>query len=388
MKKFIIKKFVKNPQNVKEPVTRSSYGTVAGAVGISSNLVLCIFKICAGLILNSIAILADGVNNLSDAAASLVTLFGFKLSAKRPDKDHPYGHGRTEYLTGLVVSVMILAIGCTLLYSSIIKTIHPEPLEYSVISIIVLVFSILIKLWQMSFYIYVGKLIDSKALIATGADSRNDVISTSAVLISVIIGWFTSLNTDGPVGILVALFIIWSGIGLVKDTVSPILGKAPEAEMLDELTREIQSADGVLDIHDLIIHDYGPGRLFASAHVEVDGSRDIFEVHDSVDNIENKIRNEMGILMTIHMDPVNPGDPATEEVKSILEKALPLAEGVENFHDVRLIPGPTHVNVVFDAVIGHDCKLSDDDIVTVFSNALSEKDERYRAVVNLDRTYV
>lgn len=388
MKKFIIGKFVKNPENVKDPATRASYGTVAGSVGIVSNFILCLLKISTGLIFNSIALLADGVNNLSDAAVSLITLFGFKLSAKRPDKDHPYGHGRSEYLTGLIVSVMILAIGCALFYSSLMKTIHPEPLEYSMVSITVLVISILIKLWQMSFYVDVGKLIDSDALTATSADSRNDVISTAAVLLSTITGRFSALNTDGPVGILVALFIIWSGIGLIKDTVTPIIGKAPEPGMVEELSRELRNADGVLGIHDLMIHDYGPGRLIASVHVEVDGNRNFFEVHDSVDNLENKIRENMGILMTIHMDPVSPGDPVIEELKAILEEALPNADGVEGFHDVRVIPGPTHVNVVFDVTVGHDCKLSDDEVIAVFSDALREKDERYRAVISLDRTYI
>ncbi|MCQ2552815.1 MAG: cation diffusion facilitator family transporter, partial [Clostridia bacterium] len=266
MKQFIIKHFVKNPDDLKDPETRQSYGSVAGGVGIVSNLILCIFKIGAGLIFSSIAILADGINNLADASGSLITLVGFKLAGKKPDKDHPYGHGRTEYLAGLVVSVMVLAIGLSLFKTSVEKTIHPEPLEFSILTIVILVLAICIKLWQTSFNVSVGKLIDSDALLATGADSRNDVISTSAVLLSVIIGKFAGINVDGPVGIIVALFIIWSGIGLIKETVAPILGLAPDEELVENIIATVIKDDFVLGVHDVIVHDYGPGRLFASLH--------------------------------------------------------------------------------------------------------------------------
>jgi len=387
MKKFIIKRFVKNPDDTKSPETRESYGSVAGIVGIISNLILCVFKIGCGLIFSSIAILADGINNLADASGSLITLIGFKLAGKKPDKDHPYGHGRTEYLAGLVVSVMVLVIGISLLKTSIEKTIHPEELEFSILTIIVLVVAIAIKLWQTSFNMSIGKIIDSDALLATGADSRNDVISTSAVLLSVIIAKFTGINLDGPVGIIVAGFIIWSGIGLVKETVAPILGQAPDPELVKNIADLLETEPRVLGIHDLIVHDYGPGRLFASVHAEVDGFDDVFEIHDFIDNLEFKCMDEIGVMLTIHMDPVDPKDPVVAMAKEFISEIAHKTEGVYNFHDVRVVSGPTHTNVVFDIVVEYDCPYSDEELRKIFEDGLKAHGEKYIAVVQIDHRY-
>jgi len=387
MRDFIIKKFVKNSEDVKNPKVRESYGAVAGAVGIVSNLVLCIFKIATGLIFGSIAILADGINNLADASASFITLIGFKLASKKANKDHPYGHGRTEYLTGLVISVMVLAIGISLLKGSIEKTLHPETLEYSALTILVLIVAISIKLWQTSFNMGIGKIINSEALLATGADSRNDVISTSAVLLSVVIGKFTGFNLDGPVGIIVAAFIIWSGIGLVKETIAPILGQAPDEELVKEIERIVMEDDYSLGIHDLIVHDYGPGRLFASLHVEVDGHNDIFEIHDRIDNIEFRVNKELGVLLTIHMDPVNPKDPVIARAKGYLDKITREIPGVWNYHDLRAVSGPTHTNIVFDVVVDYECEYSDEKIKKLISESLKECDSKFIAVINVDHRY-
>ncbi len=387
MKNFIIKKFVKNSEDTKNPKVRENYGSVAGIVGIISNIILCIFKIGAGVIFNSIAILSDGINNLADASGSLITLIGFKLAGRKADKQHPYGHGRTEYLTGLVVSVMVLVIGVSLLRTSIEKTINPEPLEFSILTIVVLVVAIAIKLWQTSFNVSIGNIIDSESLRATAADSRNDVISTSAVLLSVIIGKFANINLDGPVGIIVALFIIWSGIGLIKETIAPILGQAPDAELVKSIEDIILSDEYSLGLHDLIIHDYGPGRLFASLHIEVDGEKDIFEIHDRIDNLEYKVYQELGILLTIHMDPVDTKDPVVYRAKEYLEEIVRDIEGVSNFHDVRAVSGPTHTNIVFDIVKEFDCKYSDDELQEMFQARMKEYDSKFITVMNIDHKY-
>lgn len=387
MKKFIIKHFVKNPDDVKSAVTRQSYGSVAGVVGIISNLILCIFKIGAGIIFSSIAILADGINNLADASGSLITLLGFKLAGMKPDKDHPYGHGRYEYLSGLVVSVMVLAIGFSLLRTSIEKTIHPEPLEFSILTIVVLIVAILIKLWQTSFNVSIGKIIDSESLLATAADSRNDVISTSAVLLSVIVGKFAGINIDGPVGIIVALFIIWSGVGLVKETIQPILGQAPDEELVDQLQVMVIKDEYVLGVHDLIVHDYGPGRIFASLHAEVDGSRDIYEIHDAIDNLEFKAMEELGVLLVIHMDPVDPKDPVVFRAKEYIEEICRTTEGVVSFHDVRAVSGPTHTNIVFDIVVEFSCKYSDKELQDRFKEKLAKYDPKFFAVMTIDKKF-
>lgn len=387
MKQFIIKHFVKNPDDLKDPDTRQSYGSVAGGVGIVSNLILCIFKIGAGLIFSSIAILADGINNLADASGSLITLVGFKLAGRKPDKDHPYGHGRTEYLAGLIVSVMVLAIGLSLFKTSVEKTIHPEPLEFSILTIVILVLAICIKLWQTSFNVSVGKLIDSDALLATGADSRNDVISTSAVLLSVIIGKFAGINVDGPVGIIVALFIIWSGIGLIKETIAPILGQAPDEELVANIITTVVKDDFVLGVHDVIVHDYGPGRLFASLHAEVDGSRDIYEIHDAIDNLEFKVMDEYNVLLVIHMDPVDTKDPFVFRAKEYIDEIIRDIDGVESFHDVRAVSGPTHTNIVFDIVVEYSCKYKDEELKEMISAKLKKFDPTFNAVMNIDHKF-
>lgn len=388
MDNWIIKKFVNNYEDTKNPEVRERYGSVAGAVGIISNIIICSFKIAVGILFGSIAILADGINNLSDASASLITMLGFKLASKKPDKDHPYGHGRTEYLTGLAISIMIIVIGYQLLKSSIQKTISPEPIDFSWLSVIVLVVSILVKLWQAGFNKKVGRAINSDALMATAADSRNDVISTSAVLISTLLGGLFNINVDGPMGILVAGFILFSGISLVKETIAPILGQPPDKDIVKSMAEIILADKDILGIHDLMVHDYGPGRLFASVHVEVDGSEDIFIVHDRIDNIEKQVMDELGILLTIHMDPVVVGNPLVEEVKGQLENIASSVDGIINLHDVRVVEGPTHTNIVFDVVRTDHCKLSNSEVKEIFSNKLKEINPKYIAVMTIDNYYL
>ena len=318
MNDFFFRKLIKNHEDVRDPQVRDQYGKVAGIVGILSNTLLCIMKIIVGLVSGSIAIVADAVNNLADAASSLITLIGFKLASMPEDKEHPYGHARIEYLAGLLVSVIIIIAGFELAKSSVSKIISPSPTEFSAAVVIVLLLAIVIKVWQARFNISAGKKIDSLTLIATGADSRNDVIATGAVLLSLLVGHFAHLQIDGITGLLVALFIIWSGISLVRETVSPLLGEAPDPALVKDIEQMASSYDGVLGIHDLVVHNYGPGKIFASLHIEVDGSVDVMVSHDLIDNIERDIAQKLKINITVHMDPIDLADPNREPLKHLI----------------------------------------------------------------------
>lgn len=387
MKNFLIRHFVADYENTKDTKVREGYGKLAGVVGIISNLTLCGFKIGTGLVFNSIAIVADGINNLSDASGSLVTLIGFRLSGKKADAEHPYGHGRIEYLTGLMISVMILVIGIQLLRSSIEKTMNPEPVVFSWITVVVLVTAIIVKFWQTRFNMSVGKTIDSAALKATGTDSRNDVLATTAVLLAIAMEKLCGYPLDGPVGILVALFILYSGWTLINETVSPLLGKAPDPETAHALKERIEAHKGVIATHDLILHDYGPGRVFGSVHVEVDASVDIQESHDMVDNIEREVYKYMGVLLTIHMDPMDLSDPLTLKVRQQLEEISTQMEEIREIHDVRVVSGITHHNVIFDVMIFRSCKETEASLRERITQELQAYDPMYQTVITIDRSY-
>lgn len=387
MGNLIFKLFIKDRDNTSDPRVREQYGKLAGAIGIISNLLLCIMKISIGIFSKSIAIIADGINNLADASSSIITLIGFKLAAAPEDEEHPYGHARIEYLAGLFVSIFIIVIGLQLLKSSILKIMTPEPMMFSYTTIIILIAAILIKLWQSAFNVTVGKKIKSVALMATAADSRNDVISTTAVLISVLVGRFTGVNIDGYMGCLVALFIIWSGIQLVRETSSPLLGEAPDQELIDDILELVSNAPGVLGIHDLMVHNYGPGKVFASVHVEVDADGDLMESHDMIDNIEKTVRDTLKIHFVIHMDPVRVNDPLVNKMRGVISKALSPIEGIDNIHDFRIVPGPTHTNIIFDAVITPSCPFSEKEIVKLATDAARSVDEHYFVAITFDKAY-
>ncbi len=388
MHDWIFRKLISDYEDVKNPAVRDQYGRVAGVVGILSNTLLCVMKILVGLLSGSIAIVADAVNNLADASSSLITLIGFKLAAMPEDKEHPYGHARIEYLAGLLVSVIIIVVGLELGKSSVAKILNPTPTEFNLTVVLVLLLAIGIKIWQACFNERAGKKINSLTLIATGADSRNDVIATSAVLLSLLIGHFFDLQIDGYMGVLVALFIVWSGIGLVRETVSPLLGEAPDPALVREIEETAMQHDGVLGIHDLVVHNYGPGKIFASMHVEVDAAVDITTSHDMVDNIEHEISKKLHISCTVHMDPINLSDPNRAPLKQILGKAIAGLDGVINFHDLRLVSGPTHTNVVFDVAVSPDCKLNGEEITKTLSAAVSAYNPDFRTVIEFDRAYV
>lgn len=388
MNEILFKTFIKNHDDVKKPAVRDAYGKLAGVVGIMSNALLCVMKIAIGLISGSIAIIADGVNNLADGGSSVITLLGFKLASMPEDEDHPYGHARYEYLSGLVVSFIIILVGFELLKSSIDKILNPTPLEFSWTVVLVLVLAILIKIWQAVFNISAGKKIDSLTLMTTGADSRNDVISTTVVLVSLLIGHFAEVQLDGFMGMLVALFIMWSGISLVRETISPLLGEAPDSELVQEIESIAMSYDSVLGIHDLEVHNYGPGKIFASVHIEVDSAVDVMVSHDLVDNIEQRLRTDLNINITAHLDPVNVSDPNRAPLTELLRDAIAEVPEFLSFHDLRIVSGPTHTNVIFDVVVSHDCKMPESEILRFFNQKLSTYNDTFFAAINIDKSYI
>jgi len=388
MNNFLFKTFIKDWENVKDPKVRDSYGKLAGVVGIISNVILCIMKMLVGLISGSIAIIADAVNNLADASSSVITLIGFKLASMPEDDEHPYGHARIEYISGMVVSMIIILVGFELGKGSVDKILHPQPLEFSAAVVIVLLLAIAIKVWQAFFNISAGKRINSVALMATGADSRNDVISTSAVLISLIIGHLLDIQIDGWMGVVVALFIIWSGISLVKETISPLLGEAPDPELVIAIEDITMSYEGVIGIHDLVVHNYGPGKIFASIHIEVDAAVDVMVSHELVDDIEHRLQEDLNIFVTAHMDPVDLSNPDREPVSQIIADTIAPLEGVLNFHDLRMVSGPHRTNVVFDLVLAPESKVCKAAIEALLDQKVREYNPQYFCVIDYDINYL
>jgi len=387
--KLLIRLFIRDSQHPEKPAVRTAYGRMAGLVGIACNLLLFAGKLTAGFLAGSIAIMADALNNLSDASSNIVSLVGFQLGAKKPDNEHPFGHARYEYLAGLTVSVMILAIGLSLLKESVVKVLSPVTVTFSWLSVGVLCASILVKLWMNLFNKAIGEIIHSETLIATAADSRNDVVTTAAVLAATFLVRFTGLPIlDGLMGVGVAGFILWSGAGLIKDTLSPLLGKSPDPALVKHIEDKILSYPGVLGVHDLMVHDYGPGQQFASIHIEFPAESNILEAHDMVDNIERDFMAQEHILLTIHYDPVVTTDAAVGEMRSYLKARLKALEPVADLHDLRLVPGPTHTNVVFDLCLPADYKGDRAALVAALRAAAKEKDEKYNCVIQVEHSYV
>ena len=389
--KFIRKLLIKDYQDTQNPKVRFRYGLVAGIFGIISNALLCVFKLIVGIIGNSITIIADAINNLSDAGSSVVTLVGFKLSATPPDNDHPFGHARYEYITSLLVSVTVLFIGILLLKSSIEKCITPEAVSVSVYTYVVLGVAIAMKLVQMLIYLDFSKAINSGALKASAADSRNDVLATVAVLISTIVidvagdKISPKVSVDGIMGIAVSAFIIVSSILLIKESISPILGEKPPKELVDKITAKILSYDGVIGVHDLVVHSYGENHCFVVAHVEVPQDVEITKSHDVIDNIEHDFWNEMHVRITIHMDPVDTKNEKLAELKLRAQNALAnLDEGL-SLHDFRIVSGQTHTNMLFDVVIPYDSKLSLDDVKNAMKREFANDPIKYFFVIDVDR---
>ena len=384
----LVRLFIKDCDNVTDPAVRERYGILSGAVGIVLNLLLSAGKLFAGLMTGSISITADAFNNLSDAGSSVVTLVGFKLAGQKADDGHPFGHGRMEYLAGLLVSLMILLVGVELGRSSIGKILRPEAVDFSLVSTGILAASILVKLWMGQFNRGLGRKIGSAAMAATAADSLSDAVATAAVLAGTLVNRFAHVNIDGWVGLAVAVFILRSGWGAAKDTINPLLGESPDPELVKQLRELVLSHPQVVGMHDLIIHDYGPGRRLCSFHAEVPQDADILDAHDAIDHIEREIKEKFGIETTVHMDPIATAD---EKINQLRRQVADLARVVEpemTIHDFRVVRGPTHTNVIFDAVVPHKCRLTDEEVLQRLRRAVSALDPAYQAVIQIDRAYV
>ena len=383
---LLCRRFVKNHDNPTDPAVRLNYGRLAGITGIVCNLLLCGLKLLAGMLSGSLAMIADAFNNLSDAGSAIVTLIGFRLAGAPPDKDHPFGHGRMEYLSAMGVAVLIIIAGFELATSAIDKMLHPSATAFNPVAVAILAVSIAIKLWMALFHRRIGKLIRSDALMAAGTDSRNDVICTSVVLVCAVAARFTTLPLDGYVGMAVALFVIWSGFSVIRDTVSPLLGQAPDPELVENIQQTVLGYEGVVGIHDLIVHDYGPGRVIVSLHAEVPEDQPITKSHDVIDNIEMELMERYHILACIHLDPVDTDNPETLRLK---EQAIALMNGVDEgltLHDFRVVNGDTHTNLLFDLVVPHTCK-NPEEMARRMRDAVHNSDPHLYAVIKVEYSY-
>ena len=374
-------------QSGDEQAVRKAYGILCGAVGIGFNVLLFIGKFFAGTLAGSIAITADAFNNLSDAGSSFVTLLGFQMAGQKPDSEHPFGHGRIEYLSGLAVSMLILLMGVELAKSSLQKILHPEPVDSSPVVIAILCVSIAVKLYMFSYNRRLGRKLNSSAMEATSMDSLSDSAATLAVLIATLVGHFTGLMIDGWCGILVAAFILWSGFNAAKDTLDPLLGTPPTREFVTQIRDTVMAHKSILGIHDLIVHDYGPGRVMISVHAEVSASENVLELHDEIDNVEKELREKLGCEAVIHMDPIVTDDGITEETRQRVAALVHCIDDEINIHDFRMVVGPTHTNVIFDAVVPFKFRLTDAEVREKIEAAVRALDGNYYAVVNVERPY-
>ncbi len=388
MIKLLSKFFIKNNENYTDQNVRSAYGYLCGIVGIVINILLFGGKFLAGFLSGSVAVTADAFNNLSDAGSSIISLIGFRLASQKPDPHHPFGHGRFEYIASLIISMVIIMMGFELGKDSIGKIIVPEKVEYSWITFAVLIVSIFAKFYMFIYNRSIGKKIDSSTLRATATDSISDTISTFAVLVSAILTVKTGIMIDGWVGLAVAGFIMFAGISSAKETIDSLLGTPPDEEFCKKVEDIVLSHDGMIGIHDMIVHNYGPGRVFISLHAEVPSDGNFVDIHDTIDNIEHDIMRETGCLATIHMDPVDVRDELTAQMKAKVGEIISEIDEQITFHDFRMVSGPTHTNVIFDIVVPYNYKYSDEEIVEIIANKIHETDEGFFAVIDVDKDFV
>lgn len=389
MTDLIVKTFIKDYKNVTDSKVRMKYGILSGCVGIAVNVILCLLKFFVGSLTGSIAITADAVNNLSDAGSSAVTVFGFKMAGKPADRDHPFGHGRIEYITAMIVSFIILFMGIELAIQSVEKIRSPENVQFSLIGAVIIAVSILGKMWLAFFNKSLGRKINSPAMTAVVADSISDIAATSITLIALILSnFFPNLHVDGWLGIVVACFVLKAGLDIFRDTLSTLIGKSPSKELVEALKKKILSYDHVSGIHDLIVHSYGPGRDFATVHVEMPSDLNVMVGHNIIDDIENDVKKEMGIDLTIHYDPIEVNNERVTELKEITENVVRKVNPELSIHDFRIVDGPMHTNLIFDVVIPYGFKESPKEIISEISSQISEINSSYFTVIKAEHSFV
>ena len=381
------KLFIKNYKNTDDPEVRNQYGKVAGVFGIFTNIILGIIKLIIGIISNSVSIMADAANNIADTASSILTIIGFKLSSKKPDKEHPYGYARYEYVAGFVIAIMMLIMGLTFAKESIVKIFNPEELVINWITYLILVIAIIGKGIQMLVYLDFSKAINSNTLKANSVDTRNDIISTTAILISMIVMGIFKINLDGILGLVVSGFVIYSSIGMIKEVLEPIIGIVPTEEQVKEITEKLLKYDYVEGIHDLVIHNYGVHNDFVTVHVEIDSKMDIMKAHDMMDNIEKDFKDELGIALTIHMDPIVVGDPIIDKLQTKVVQAIHKLDQELKIHDFRVVQGITHTNILFDCIVPFEKEHTEESLKEYLMKEIISEKEIYYYVIQIDRPY-
>jgi len=388
MAQWLLRLFVKEYEQVDNPRVRSRYGSLAGIAGIFLNVCLFAAKLAAGILTSSISITADAFNNLSDAGSSTVTLVSFKMAEKPPDKEHPFGHGRVEYLAALLISLAILLVGVELLKSSVDKILHPEPVVFGWLSVGILAVSVLVKLWMAYFNRVLGKKIRSSAMLATSMDSLTDAVATTAVLVGIGAGQLFHIYLDPWLGILVALFILYTGFSTARDSLTPLLGQAPEAAFVLDIQQTVLAHPEIIGIHDLIVHDYGPGRRIISLHAEVSARSDMLAIHDVIDRIELELRGKFGCDTTIHMDPVALDDEETQALRRRVEELVRGIDPAVTIHDFRMVRGATHTNLIFDVLVPHRFHMDKKELASRIRAAVQEIDSRYFAVIRVEQSFL
>lgn len=388
MTDFLVERFIKNSDSVNDPGVRASYGMLSGIVGIICNLILFLLKFMAGILTGAVSVSADAFNNLSDAGSSIITFIGFKMAGKPADTSHPYGHGRIEYISGLIVAMIIVVMAVELLEQSVDRIINPKALNTDTAAIMILAASILVKLWICMFNRGLGKKITSAAILATAADSLSDCISTSVVLISLLVSKLWEINIDGYAGVIVAVFVFMAGIDAAKDTLQPLLGQPPEKSFVEALEKMVMEDANIIGVHDLVVHNYGPGRLFASIHAEVPYNVDVLKAHDVIDLAEQKVKEQLGCEISIHMDPVVTDDEQINELKAMTLRIIEEINPVLKMHDFRVTKGPYIINLIFDVVAPYDFELTDDNLKNKISQEISAQNKMCRAVINIDKAII
>lgn len=389
MVNFFVHKFVKDYENVEDSQVRASYGVLGSMVGIVCNVLLFAGKLVVGMFMNSISVMADAFNNLSDAASSVIGFVGVKMASKPADKDHPFGHGRIEYIAALIVAFLVIEVGFTFLKSAFGKIRNPEDISFQVISLVVLLGSIAVKLWLGYFNRTLGKRINSKVMLATATDALGDVVTTSATILSILIYHFTNINIDGYVGIVVALVVMWAGINIAKDTLEPLIGEAVSPEVYQSITDKVESYDGIVGTHDLIVHNYGPTRSLASIHAEVPNDVDIETSHEIIDRIEREVAKELGIFLVIHMDPLETKDENVTATRQKLEKVIRHKDKRVSIHDFRMVKGKKQINLIFDVVVPFEYdERHQAELQTYIAKEIQKVDPRYQCVMTIEKSFM